>query len=489
MPFFFVILFKINLILVVFALAYYLVLRRLTFYLLNRVFLLFGMLFSTIYPFINLTRFANRFQAAPAYLPQLNQRINQLAEHNSAEPLWQFITVVFYLGVIFMALRLTIQFVSLRRVHKNSKPGRVDNFKVRILNDKVSPFSFWQTIYVNPTLHKEEDLKNILEHESVHVEEWHTLDIILAEMSLVFYWFNPGVWLIKKAVRENIEFITDSKILKKGVDKKAYQYSLLDVGSLQPSVAIVNNFNSSDLKKRITMMNARRSSNLNLTRYAFVLPILLIITLAFTINKKERAKGLKSTIGIITAPEKTEIKNISPKVNLKRTASRTNLSAGKVHSIRRLTIINSDSVAQADSLPRIFTVVLKEGTGKGSTAAEGRKRVFVSSFTFKDTASSQPNAKLRNIEIRMRNENSGTYSFSAVDNATAMVNNPLTGKVASDSSAIPKKVKHFFFTHSATYTIDGNKVAPADLSKLATEQIKNIVVKQNGMIDISTKQK
>lgn len=304
MPHFFLILFKINIVLILFAMAYYLVLRRLTFYVINRLFLIFGIIFSSAYPFINLTELFANNQSLPAFVPQLNQGVRQIVQQDDISMCWQVLTILFYLGVILMAFRLILQFVSLNSMHQKSKPGQLKNIKVRLLDDQVSPFSFWQAIYINPGLHKPQDLSNILEHEKIHIEEWHTLDIILAEICVVFYWFNPGVWLMKKAVRENIEFITDAKILNKGIDKKAYQYSLLDVGALQASVSIVNNFNLSDLKKRIKMMNAKRSSKINLTRYVFVLPVLLMVTLAFTINKKDVQSGLM--------PVKDIVKNVLP---------------------------------------------------------------------------------------------------------------------------------------------------------------------------------
>lgn len=287
MPLMFIALLKINLVLILFALTYYLVLRKLTFYFLNRIFLLFGIVFSTAYPFINLTEIFYKHDGLPAFVPGLKENVGQLVQLESVSLMWQVLTVLFYVGALVMALRLIIQFISLNRVHKKSNPGIIDNYKVRILNDKISPFSFWKNIYVNPELHKAQDLNNIIEHEKIHVEELHTLDIILAEISLVFYWFNPGVWLIKRAVKENIEFITDAKILKRGVDRKAYQYSLLDVGTLENPVTIINNFNLSDLKKRIRMMNVKRSSKVNLTRYMFVLPVILCVSLAFTIDKKD----------------------------------------------------------------------------------------------------------------------------------------------------------------------------------------------------------
>ena len=300
MPDFFIILLKINLVLVLFAAAYYLILRRLTFYVINRVFLVFGILFSTLYPFIDLTDFFhNQNQQLVAFVPELNQKVKTIVPIDFISNYWLWITILFYGGVIFMAFRLIVQFVSLYQMHKKSSPGSVADIKVRILDEPVGPFSFWQTVYINPALHKERELKTILTHEQIHVKQWHSLDIILAELSVVFYWFNPGVWLMKKAVKENLEYITDEKILKKGIDKKDYQYSLLDVSNLVPAVKIVNNFNLADLKKRIQMMNVKRSSKLSLSRYLFVLPVLLLTTLAFTVAKKDINKHLIPLTSVI----------------------------------------------------------------------------------------------------------------------------------------------------------------------------------------------
>ena len=298
MPHLFIILLKINLVLLLFAATYYLVLRRLTFYVLNRCFLVFGIIFSTAYPFIDLTEFFHR-QKVVAYLPELNQKAAELVPSGFFINNWPYLSTLFYVGVLVMTIRLAIQFISLYRIHRKSNPSTVANYKVRTLDESVSPFSFWQTIYVNPSLHNEKELNTILAHETVHVKQWHSIDIILAELSVVFYWFNPGVWLMKKAVKENLEFITDQKILKKGMDRKSYQYSLLGVGQLNTSVAIVNNFNLSDLKKRIKMMNVKRSSKLTLSRYALALPVLLLTTLAFTISKKEVKAHLPQLAKII----------------------------------------------------------------------------------------------------------------------------------------------------------------------------------------------
>ncbi|MDQ8003339.1 MAG: M56 family metallopeptidase [Pedobacter sp.] len=317
MPHLFIILLKINLVLLLFAATYYLILRRLTFYVLNRCFLVFGIVFSTAYPFIDLTEFFDK-QEVVAYLPQLNQKASELVPTGFFINNWPYLSALFYLGVLVMTVRLAIQFISLYRIHRKSSPSTVANYNVRTLNESVSPFSFWQTIYVNPSLHNEKELDTILAHETVHVKQWHSVDIILAELSVVFYWFNPGVWLMKKAVKENLEFITDQKILKKGMDRKAYQYSLLGVGQLNTSVPIVNNFNLSDLKKRIKMMNVKRSSKLTLSRYALALPVLLLTTLAFTISKKEVKAHLPQLAKII--PHLTVDEEVKPEEKVVVTA-------------------------------------------------------------------------------------------------------------------------------------------------------------------------
>jgi len=165
-----------------------------------------------------------------------------------------------------------------------------------------APFSFWQSIYINPENLNPGDLQSIIQHEQVHITEWHTLDILLAEISVIFYWFNPGVWLMKKAVRENIEFITDRKILQKGMDSKAYQYSLLNVSfATTTSAGITNHFNFSTLKKRIKMMNAKRSSNVNLTRYAFLVPAVVVLLLIFSFSKAGLVKNGKVAYKTIVA--------------------------------------------------------------------------------------------------------------------------------------------------------------------------------------------
>ena len=267
----FLYLIKANIALCLFYLAYRLGLRRLTFYTLNRYFLLSGIVFSSLFPLVNVNDFVNRHetlaQQAVIYLPDL-----QLLQAVEPEPfsIWAFMGWIFWAGVAVMALRLVLQLISLLFLHRKTRSAHILDRKVRLMPASMNPFSFFRHIYVNPSLHGPEELKAILQHEAIHVKEWHSADVLMSELNQVFYWFNPGAWLMKTAVKENLEFLTDRTMLRMGADRKAYQYSLVQVSAAQYAAGIANNFNFSHLKNRIKMMNKRKSSRLHITRYAIL---------------------------------------------------------------------------------------------------------------------------------------------------------------------------------------------------------------------------
>jgi len=307
---------KANIVLVLFYLAYQFALRRLTFYTLNRFFLASAIIFSALYPFVDLNTVFRKHEElnnnqliiiARDFSPiqQISEKVfpanTQLPvahpsskEIPSGTPLdyWSLLIMLFWTGVTLCAMRLAIQLFSLYRMHRHSEPLIFHNYKFRKISDEVKPFSFWQSIYLNPELHEREEIKTILQHEEVHIKEWHTLDVLLAEISTVFYWFNPGVWLMKQAVKENLEFLADRKVLQSGMDSKIYQYSLLQISNLSQNYSLGNHFDFLIIKKRISMMNRNQSSKASLVRYFFLVPLVIILSLVFTVSKA----GLEKTI-------------------------------------------------------------------------------------------------------------------------------------------------------------------------------------------------
>ncbi|SEK68664.1 M56 family metallopeptidase [Parapedobacter koreensis] len=276
---------KANLSIVLFYLVYRWLLRKLTFYHLNRFYLLFALFFAAGYPLVDVEAWLSTTQRKlPEGIGYVMPDWRQLPADTFS--LWPFVVAVIWAGMAYCLFRLLVRLVSLWHIHRKSQPAMWRVFRYRQLFDNVIPFSFWRNIYLNVHNHEEGELNGIFEHEQIHVNELHTVDILVAELCGVLCWFNPGVWLIRHAIHENLEFITDSRVLQSGIDKKIYQYSLLKVGEYartHPSVA--NGFNLKNLKQRIIMMNKRRSSNLQLGKYVFAIPAIAVFVLVFTVTR------------------------------------------------------------------------------------------------------------------------------------------------------------------------------------------------------------
>src|ERR1700739_5116549 len=154
MPALFTFLFKVNIALVLFCLGYYAVLRHLTFYTLNRVYLVGAILFASAYPCIDINGFVQSHQNLTAPVQYVITQWKTPAV-SFVKPLdqpnyWQWAEVIFWTGAILLAIRLALQLFSLYKLYRGSKPGQVNNYPVRLVSGDVSPFSFWRSIYVNP---------------------------------------------------------------------------------------------------------------------------------------------------------------------------------------------------------------------------------------------------------------------------------------------------------------------------------------------------
>lgn len=303
MPELFVFLIKVNASLILFCLAYLFIMRRLTYYKLNRVFLLAGIFFSTIYPLFDLSGF---LRESPKLIIAVQDQLPAAVQQpNSSTGLWSVLIMCFWIGVIVLALRMSIRLCSLFKIHKQSICSKVNSYAVRLVQGNISTFSFWNNLYLNMEQHPDEEIPAVLRHEQVHIKDFHTFDILLGELTTVFYWFNPGAWLMKKAIKENLEFITDQKTLETGIDRKAYQYSMLQASTGLYSSQLITNFNMTAIKRRIVMMNRKRTSSFYLLSYLLVIIVIVFAITAFTVTRVK--VGTKLT---------------TPMVNLKHAATR-----------------------------------------------------------------------------------------------------------------------------------------------------------------------
>lgn len=295
---------KCNLALILFCAVHYFLLRPLTFYNLNRFYLLFALIFSLFFPLVNVQSW---FADSPVLTGEL---VYVMIPDWEQVPItqvsfWDVLSVLFVLGSLYFLLRLGIRLYSLWLLHKQSVPARWQQIDYRQVFEQISPFSFWKSIYLNLQSHQEDDLAKIFEHELIHVRGLHTFDILLAECCRLVCWFNPAAWFIRHAIHENLEFIADRRVIRNGIDKKVYQLSLLNVATVEhPKGLPINNFNFKSLKRRIMMMNKKKSSGLHVGKYVFAIPVLALFLLMFTISKAYQPMDV---VWSVVSAEKEEV--------------------------------------------------------------------------------------------------------------------------------------------------------------------------------------
>ncbi len=197
----------------------------------------------------------------------------------AATPIWPIVFKwMFYLywaGVAAFGLNLLLQVVVLLfRAYTNPviKDGK---FRIIEVKGDKAPCSFGNNIFINPEKYDWDTYNQILMHEKVHIQQGHSLDILLAELVLVFQWFNPFAWLYRGELENNLEFLTDEAVLGHNpVEKESYQMSLLKVSVPHLALSVTTNYNQSLLKKRIVMMNAKKSNIHTMWKYFILVPIM-----------------------------------------------------------------------------------------------------------------------------------------------------------------------------------------------------------------------
>jgi hypothetical protein len=185
---------------------------------------------------------------------------------------------LYWFGVAIFGVNFIVQMVALLYRAYTSPVIKDGRFRIVELSGDKAPCSFGNNIFINPEKYDWETYNQILLHEKIHIEQGHTFDILLAEVILVFQWFNPFAWLYRRELENNLEFLTDDELLHDpAVEKTSYQMSLLKVSAPHFPLSLTTNYNQSLLKKRLFMMNSKRSNVHTTWKYFFLLPLLVLL--------------------------------------------------------------------------------------------------------------------------------------------------------------------------------------------------------------------
>jgi beta-lactamase regulating signal transducer with metallopeptidase domain len=334
MPFIAIYILKLSISLAVVFLFYRLFLQRLTFYNCNRWYLLGYTLLAFFIPFIDISPVLEQNQLSGnsliEWVPMIsNSQVTEINPVNTQSlfTAWDMISFVMLTGMSIMLVRLLVQFISFRRMMRKAEFISGSDMKIFHVDENIIPFSFGNSIFINPRLHSETELQEIIRHEFVHVKQVHSIDIIWGELLCLLNWYNPCAWLLKRSIRQNLEFIADRKVLENGIAKKEYQYLLMKVmGNNQYSIA--NQFNFSSLKKRIAMMNKLKSARLNLVKFLFILPVVGIILVSFRKQILQTGNNSSPAIATDTLPAKKKLPGNVEGINISNKKATVTLKDG-----------------------------------------------------------------------------------------------------------------------------------------------------------------
>ncbi len=206
---------------------------------------------------------------------------------------------VYLFGVIVFGANFLLQIIILLYRAYARPVVRDGRFRIVETTGNRAPCSFGNNIFINPSQYDWDTYNQILLHEKIHASGRHTIDILLAEILIAGQWFNPFAWLYRKEVENNLEFLTDESVLRYyDVERSAYQLSLLKVAAPNVPFSITTNYNQSLLKRRIIMMNSKKSSLHTIWKYFFLLPMLTCLVCALN---KPAVFGQSMVAGTATA--------------------------------------------------------------------------------------------------------------------------------------------------------------------------------------------
>ena len=198
---------------------------------------------------------------------------NSTIESSSTLSIYQVMTYLYFAGVFVFLLAFFIQLILILAKKNTLNLIKDGKYQIVELVKEEAPYSFWRSIFINPATYDPDTYEQIVAHEKIHIDQAHFIDKLIVECLLIAFWFNPFIWLFRKAVSNNLEFLTDQSMITKGFPKQAYQLSLFKVSVPQFPLNLTTNYNQSFLKNRIAMMNTKKSSARSVWKYLFILPL------------------------------------------------------------------------------------------------------------------------------------------------------------------------------------------------------------------------
>ena len=287
---------KSGLFLFTFLIAYKLLFNKDKRFEFRRFYLLFTLVFSLLAPLVNISWFNNVDFVDQSHLSMIRSSVDSigLAEHfptRKQDPeelnLWSLTNIsylLYLIGTLILAFRYGRNLWSVRLMIKNCERLNHGKMTLALSNTQSDPFCFGKYVFVNKQQYIDNKIDPVvLCHERAHVNGKHTLDVLLIEFLIIFYWFNPLLWIYRFLIKANHEFIADQKVLNSGTRQEHYFQQLIRLVNQSELPLPMSGFNYFLIKNRIAMMNTKNTTRINFSIKVLACAVVLLVTF-FTIT-------------------------------------------------------------------------------------------------------------------------------------------------------------------------------------------------------------
>lgn len=303
---------KVSVVTMLLYLCYILFFSKDTFYFRNRIFLIGLLLLSIFIPSLN----AFNLFATESSIENTNSIKSIILSGTSLEATVSEKITSFDLNNILIGIYFLVTGLFLLRIISSFaqtvmiiRKGIIQNTKFpKVVLSEIEhpPFSFFPYVVIPKKIYESSDYLEILEHETAHIKQGHTFDLLFSELLIAFLWFNPFMWLIKRSIVLNHEYLADNFSLKSSCNIKEYQYKLLNIPTGLMNVPLAHNF-SSLIKNRIVMINKKPTHNYAALKSLIILPVVAILFVMFSFKPESNLTNTGNQKQLFSKTSESEI--------------------------------------------------------------------------------------------------------------------------------------------------------------------------------------
>ena len=377
MGLFFIYSLKVAFCLIAFYLVFKLLLSKETFHTFNRWVLLLVMVVSILLPWLKVTTAEPTAIAEGMISLESIIASAEVVNDDTQEGLSaiQLLFIIYIIGIAVFFLREVVSVVRLYRLIRRGTPLTAEQagvsqqgVQVVVMKNEIAPFSWFRRVVLSEKDFRENP-REILTHELAHIRLGHSWDVAVCNLLIIFQWWNPAAWLLKRELQNVHEFEADEAVINRGVDAKQYQLLLIRKSVGERLFSMANNLNHQSLKKRITMMTTKKSSPWQKAKVLVALPMAALAVVAFANPDVERvAEQVETESQAVVEKAKADVAGVKTAAE-QQTAEKQEVAdeQGKNVSVKGVV------VQKEDGNPIVGVAVTVRGTKIGAvTDVDGK---------------------------------------------------------------------------------------------------------------------